>query len=107
VRRRAKFGLARPEDCPIARAMAMPLPEEPKRCRRRTEEGAKVTRARPPRQAKVVELRRPGRGHGATEVAVPWLQPSGRWLAEAGFGVGQKFEIGVEPGRPLLEAVAE
>ena len=54
----------------------------------------------------MVELRRPGRGYGAQEVAVPWLRLSGRWLGDAGFGAGQRFQIGVEPGRLRLE-VAE
>ena len=87
--------------------MALPLPEEPNPRRRREEEGPKLPRARRPRQAKVVELRRTGRGYGAKEVAVPWLRLSGRWLAEAGFAVGQRFQIGVEPGRLRLEAVVE
>jgi hypothetical protein len=30
-----------------------------------------------------------------------------RWFSEAGFEVGQRFEITVEPGHLRLEAVAE
>jgi hypothetical protein len=36
---------------------------------------------------------------------VPFLRLKGRWLAAAGFPVGQAVRVVVEPGRIALEAV--
>jgi Toxin SymE, type I toxin-antitoxin system len=55
----------------------------------------------------VVELRRPAGVWGTEVVVVPWVRLSGRWLAEAGFAVGRRFEIAVEPGRLRLQVVAD
>ena len=79
----------------------------PKRCRWRTVESLAAPRAREPRQAKVVELRRPGRTYGSKDQVAPWLRLSGRWLGEVGFAVGQRFIIGVEPGREKLAERSE
>jgi len=35
-------------------------------------------------------------------VTVPWIQMTGQWLKEAGFAVGNKVKITIQPGRLLL-----
>ena len=45
---------------------------------------------------------RPSRHGYRTPAVVPYLRARGRWLEQAGFHVGDRIRVSVEPGRLVL-----
>ncbi len=43
------------------------------------------------------------RNHGRSQEPVPFLRLAGRWLASAGFAVGERVSVQVEDGRLVIE----
>jgi hypothetical protein len=82
---------------PVARTSAVQeaIDEEATRNRRRRRRRAARDRGR--RFATVSYLERGGR-------RLPYIRLSGQWLRQAGFDLGQEFEIDVAPGRLTLHA---
>ena len=85
---------------PVARtsAVADAIEDETRRQRRRRRR--RTARDRGRRFATVSYLERRGR-------RLPYIRLSGQWLRQAGFELGQEFEIEVAPGRLTLEAFAD
>jgi hypothetical protein len=46
-------------------------------------------------------------GTSNQSVTVPWIQMRGRWLKAAGFAIGAKVRVRVQPGRLVLAAEEE
>jgi hypothetical protein len=65
------------------------------------------------RRRKLLRRRAHSRGRRLGSISYRWcggenrplLRLSGKWLARAGFPIGQEFEVAVEEGRLVLEAV--